>query len=150
MVVITGQQIVAAGAFLLGWGVTTVAWSFKYGRKLGPLIKFLGEFRGDWLGIADRPGFPGHPGMAERMYRTEERQAHQDERLQHLVAAMAVVQRELLTNGGSSLRDAIVRIEQQLHITSAVVGAPVPAGSIGPDAELYGPTERANPTQKAA
>jgi hypothetical protein len=147
MVVITGAQILNAASAAFGFGAAVIFFALKYGRRMGPAIHFLNDFRGDWLGVPDRPGFPGHPGMAERMLRNEEAQSVFAQRQAALMEAITEIQRELVTNGGSSLRDAIVRIETQLHVTSAVVGAPVPIGSVTPDPGLFAPEASA---QKAA
>ena len=82
-------------------------------RPLREMAADWREFRGDWYGVPARPGFPGHPGMGERVAQTE-----QD---------IGAIKSELQTNGGRSLRDAINQIYLQLRITSQHSGAPVVA-----------------------
>ncbi len=76
------------------------------------------EFRDDWHGVADRPGFPGHLGMPARQLETEK--------------AIEAIRRELTTNGGSTLRDAVRRIEQQQVVNAVHTGAPILSSSPTP------------------
>lgn len=81
-----------------------------------PVLRMTSEwrvFRGDWEGVQDRPGFPGHAGMAERMVRVEN--------------DVAAIKAALTTNGGMSLADAIRRIEAQLRLTAQHNGTPMVA-----------------------
>lgn len=57
------------------------------------------EFREDWYGTAARPGRDAEPGVMERLKGIEARQGR--------------VESQLVTNGGSSLRDAVNRIESE-------------------------------------
>jgi hypothetical protein len=99
--------VVAVISFVSGAVLTTR----KLTRPLLEMARDWREFRGDWYGTADRPGFPGHAGMGTRVA-----QAEQD---------ISAIKAELQANGGGSLRDALRRIELQLRVTSQHSGAPV-------------------------
>jgi hypothetical protein len=98
----------------IGYAVTAVLSSIAGAvvatkRVAKPIIEFgkeWREFRDDWRGVPDRPGFKGHPGMAERMQ---------------------VVEAELRPNGGGSLKDAVNRIAEQQRLLAVHGGAPVVA-----------------------
>jgi hypothetical protein len=109
--VIDGSQLTAVVAAIASAGLTALTYSIKYGRKLSPLLKMLVEFRRDWQGEPERPGYPARPGMAERTLLLERRQ-------QAILA-------ELQANGGGSLRDAVRRIEQAQRATAVTIGAPI-------------------------
>lgn len=100
------QLAVAVGA--IGGAITTL---LLVVRPVLGMVKEWREFRGDWYGIAYRPGFPGHSGMGERMQGAE--------------TAIEGILGELRTNGGGSLRDEIRRIAEQQRISAAHAGAPV-------------------------
>ncbi|WP_199881593.1 hypothetical protein [Streptomyces sp. CB03911] len=60
-------------------------------RRIARLIEEFGE---DWRGTPPRPGVPGRRGVMERL-----------DRIEH----------ELHPNSGSSLRDAVDRVEQSVR-----------------------------------
>lgn len=62
-------------------------------RNAAEVIRQFLQFLEDWRGEPPRPGFDGRPGIPERLARVE---------------------REVTTNSGSSLKDAVRRIEQCL------------------------------------
>lgn len=63
-----------------------------------PVVRKLNHFVDDVVGEPDRPGVPGRPGLMERV-------AH--------------IEHEVKTNHGSSLKDAVKRIEVTSEETSA-------------------------------
>lgn len=70
--------------------------------KVAKWTRRAGHFLDDWFGEEARPGHPARPGVVERMERVE---------------------KQLVSNGGESLRDAINRIEKTLGgIDSRVAG----------------------------
>jgi len=88
-------QIVAFCVALIFAGV-------GYWRGSAPMrqaLKRLSFVFEDWHGVPDRDGVKGRPGIMVRLQTIEERQ--------EATAA------ELRTNGGSSLRDAVIRVEVQ-------------------------------------
>jgi len=76
------------------------------GALVGAIIKvsrFLGkagDFFSDWNGEAARPGVPGHAGVMERIYGIENQQT---------------------SNGGTSMRDAVDRVDERTAIIESLV-----------------------------
>ena len=68
-----------------------------FARFVYKLARRTGHFLDDWNGEAQRPGQPGRPGVLEQLASVQEEQAR--------------VSHELQTNGGSSLKDAVKRVE---------------------------------------
>lgn len=97
-VVISAEVIVGAIGFVVGAGAAAAV-AFRRTLTLLRPLKPLGFMLEDWNGVPDRRGVPGRPGVMERL-------AGHDE-------ALASIQRELTANGGSSLRDAIAKIEER-------------------------------------
>lgn len=60
----------------------------------------LSTFLDDWFGEPERPGFPPRPGVPERLRRVE---------------------REVVPNHGSSLRDAVDKVAQRLEAVERLV-----------------------------
>jgi hypothetical protein len=120
--VVTAIASAATGAF---------ATSRKIARPLLGMVREWREFREDWQGVPDRPGFKGHPGMPERMASVE--------------LAVEQTRCELLTNHGTSLKDAVRRIEAQQAVVAIHAGAPLLAspthaasnGVVGSDAASH-------------
>ena len=69
--------------------------------NLFKLFKTWFTFINDWNG----DGTPEHPGIVKRLQIG-------DERFDKIDAEISVIKAELFTNGGSSLRDSINRIEK--------------------------------------
>lgn len=69
-------------------------------RKVSVLTKRFIHFLDDYFGEEARPGFDGRPGMQERMRIIEEE--------------LKCVAYEMKPNSGSSIKDAINRIEKRL------------------------------------
>lgn len=67
------------------------------GRWVVRRVRGLGEFLEDWRGVPARPGFPARPGVPARLESIERR--------------VAGIEKELHPNSGSTLRDAVTRIE---------------------------------------
>ena len=65
---------------------------YKTWKFIARLASKFGDFFDDWNGEADRPGVPGHAGVMARMHRMEAEQH---------------------TNGGTSMRDALDRIDER-------------------------------------
>jgi hypothetical protein len=84
------------------WGtiaaaLTALAALAALGRVIFKLARGIGHFLDDWNGEAPRPGQPHRPGVLEQLAGVVEEQAR--------------VSHELQTNGGSSLKDAVKRVE---------------------------------------
>lgn len=63
------------------------------------LAERLGDLADDWQGIPARPGVPGRPGVMQRLDTIEQQ--------------LAAVEHELHPNSGSSLRDAVDRVDER-------------------------------------
>jgi len=76
-----------------------VIWVGLY--KATKLVKRFIHFLDDYFGEEERPGFNGRPGMQERMRIIEEELRH--------------ISYEMRPNSGTSIKDAIGRIEKRLE-----------------------------------
>ena len=74
-------------------------------RKVWPVIVKVKDFLDDWNGEPGRPGHPARPGIGARL-------DHQRDHLDQLQQTLDGLQSQMQTNGGSTLRDAVDRIEQ--------------------------------------
>jgi hypothetical protein len=92
-------QAWAGVGVVLGVIVTAITLAVMVGKPLRRLARQNDEFREDWYGVSARPGRDAVPGVPERLRRIEQ---------------------EFRTNGGSTLRDAVGRLETRLedHIRS--------------------------------
>ena len=92
-------QVWAAAGVVLGVVTTALVLAGLIGRPLRKLARQNDEFREDWYGVAARPGRDAVPGVPERL---------------------SLIEKELKPNSGSTLRDAIGRLEARLedHIRS--------------------------------
>lgn len=92
-------QTWAAAGLILGVIVSALALAGMVGKPLRRLARQNDEFREDWYGTPARPGRTAVPGVPERL---------------------ALIEKELKPNSGSTLRDAIGRLENRLedHIRS--------------------------------
>jgi hypothetical protein len=68
--------------------------------KASKLIKRFIHFLDDYFGEEERPGFEGRPGMQERLKFMEEE--------------IACISFEMRPNHGTSIKDAVSRIEKRL------------------------------------
>ena len=64
------------------------------------LVKRFIHFLDDYFGEEERPGFEGRPGMQER--------------LKYMESEIACISYEMRPNSGSSIKDAINRIEKRI------------------------------------
>lgn len=89
-VTVTGTQLSYALAVLLGAGTVALGLWIRHGKMLRRVLTEWELMLADWNGVADRPGVDGRPGVMVRM---------------------AAIEAQLVANGGSSLRDAVRRLE---------------------------------------
>lgn len=78
-------------------GAAAVAWRIV--RWLRRIAVRVDEFMDDWQGVPARPGVSERPGVMTRLGQIEGR--------------MSRVEHELRPNGGSSLRDAVDRVDHR-------------------------------------
>ncbi|MEU5094956.1 hypothetical protein [Streptomyces sp. NPDC020996] len=87
------------------WCVATAAIGAGLGllwrltRGVRRILTRVDEFVDDWNGVPARPGVPERPGVMTRLDGIEER--------------LASVEHELHPNSGSSLRDAVDRVDRR-------------------------------------
>lgn len=89
--------------------------------KVFPFLRKINHFVDDVAGEPARPGFEARPGLMERLSVVEEKQDEQSVSLAQQSAEMAsqsralgVVQHEVTTNHGSSLKDATKDLQTQV------------------------------------
>lgn len=85
------DMFMAAGAVAAGLGLLFVL--TRIGRRVWALFQALDDFFDDWRGSPARAGVPRRAGVMERL-----------ESIEH----------EVRTNDGSSLKDAVKRVEAKL------------------------------------
>lgn len=83
------------------------------GVKVFPVLRKINHFVDDVAGEPARAGVPARPGLMERLSVVEEKQDEQSVSLAKQSAALAVVQHEVTTNHGSSLKDAVKKLERK-------------------------------------
>ena len=83
------------------------------GVKIFPFLRKITHFIDDVAGEPARPGVDARPGLMERLSVVEEKQDEQSVSLAKQSAALAVVQHEVTTNHGSSLKDAVKKLERK-------------------------------------
>lgn len=81
--------------------------------KVFPFLRKLTHFIDDVVGEPARPGVEARPGLMERLSVVEEKQDEQSVSLAKQSAALGVVQHEVTTNHGSSLKDAVKKLERK-------------------------------------
>jgi hypothetical protein len=95
MSVIEWVVVVLAGIVSIFVGIQQFSAASRSRRKERiARIKAQDQFLRDWSGELDRPGHPSTPGVMERLQKIEG---------------------ELKHNGGSTMKDAVKRIEQKLE-----------------------------------
>lgn len=101
----------AAGIVTVG-GALALLWRlFTAGMKTG---KRWDMFLEDWHGTESRPGRPAVPGIMERL-------VAQSERMDQFERDMNLIRHELFPNSGSSMRDAVDRLEKLAVEATAMI-----------------------------
>jgi hypothetical protein len=80
-----------AGIIAAGLGLLFVL--ARIGRRLWKVVQLLDDFFDDWRGCPARPGVPARVGVMERL---------------------DTIEHEVQANDGSSLKDAVKRVESKL------------------------------------
>ncbi len=83
--------VAGAIAILAGGASGLYVLVVRPGRKIKQIADRAEEFLGDWFGVEERPGVPGRPGVMVRL---------------------SVIEDQLHPNHGTSLRDAVDRLER--------------------------------------
>lgn len=106
---IIAENIITVAAILTAVTVVSV-----FSGKIIKFFKKMVHFFDDFLGEEERPGVPARPGFSERMKKIEGCVGRVDDRLNDIESKIHWIELELKPNHGSSLRDAINRIEQRV------------------------------------
>lgn len=81
--------------------------------KVFPFLRKITHFIDDVAGEPARAGVPARPGLMERLSVVEEKQDEQSVALAQQSVSLAVVKHEVTTNHGSSLKDAVKKLEKK-------------------------------------
>lgn len=103
-----GAWLIGTAAVITALFVVTrfVLAAIRGGRKLG-------HFFDDWFGEDARPGQDVRPGVPERLARVESNLACMSDQVTRTAARVERVEAQVHPNGGSSMRDAVARIEKR-------------------------------------
>jgi len=80
-------------------------------KRIAGFIKKVVHFFDDFIGEEERPGHPARPGFSARIDKIENCMERVNERLNTIDYKVENIEKELQPNSGTSLRDAITRIE---------------------------------------
>lgn len=100
----TGTGVPAVDVLAI-WAVAAVAIAglialvVRVWQGVRRIVDRVDDLADDWAGTLERPGVPARPGVMARLHRIEER--------------VAAVEHELQPNSGSSLRDAVDRVDRR-------------------------------------
>lgn len=86
------------GALVVLGGGVGVLWAG--GKWMFGTMKKINDFLEDWRGEDPRPGYPGRPGVLQRLVTLEE--------------FVGRVEHEVKPNSGTSMKDAVTRIDRAL------------------------------------
>lgn len=99
-----------AAVFVLGG----LLW--RLARPLRRVVRIVEDFADDWHGVPARPGVEGRAGVMERLGRIER--------------SMGAVAHEVRPNNGSSMRDAMDRVDRR---TASIMGEDPPSPRLQDD-----------------
>jgi len=80
------------------------------------IVKRFIHFLDDFVGEEERPGQERKPGVSERLFGLENCVTSISEKFDHMNEKVVSIEKELHPNHGSSMRDAIDRIQVRLDI----------------------------------
>jgi len=104
------ENIIAIAAFVTACTVITIAFV-----KTSKVIKRIVHFFDDYFGEEGRPGIEPRPGFSERMASIEKSLEVGAEKFNTIEYKLDKIDYELRPNSGTSLRDAVNRIEQRVE-----------------------------------
>lgn len=110
------ENIIAIAALITASTVIIIA-TVKSSR----FIKRIVHFFDDYFGEEERPGQPARPGFSERLGRIESCLEKVDSKFKTVEFNLDNIDKELKPNSGTSLRDAINRIEQRVNTLESKV-----------------------------
>jgi hypothetical protein len=90
-------------------GLVAVLWrAVRRGVRIAGRID---EVVDDWQGTPARSGVPARPGLMERVATIEDRTCATAEQVGQLDGRLSAIEHELHPNSGTSLRDAVDRVD---------------------------------------
>jgi hypothetical protein len=92
--------VLAVAAAIVGIAAA-IGVSIRTGVWLAKSVRRVTDFLDDWNGEAARPGYPARKGVPERLSTMEDR--------------LGRVEGQMRPNGGSTLRDAVDRIDRAIE-----------------------------------
>jgi len=95
--------------------VTAITIVVIFASRILKFFKKAVHFFDDFLGEEGRPGVPPRPGFSERMTKMEDCVNKVNDRLDNIEEKIQSIDVELQPNSGSSMRDAINRIEKRIE-----------------------------------
>jgi hypothetical protein len=104
------QTISAIIGVIAGLGAV-VGWFFRKGL---PAIRKFWRVIDRMVGVPAEGGHPAQPGLFERMDHQDAALKGQDEKLAEQSAVLETIRHEVEFNNGSSVKDAITRIEKKV------------------------------------
>jgi archaellum component FlaC len=107
---IVAENIIAAAAIITAITILIVAF-----RKTSKFIKKTVHFFDDYFGEEERPGVERRAGVSERLSKMESCLSNVDLRFKTIEYKIENIEKELQPNSGTSLRDAINRIEDRVE-----------------------------------
>lgn len=110
------ENIIAIAALLTAATVIIIATI-----KTSKFVKKIVHFFDDFLGEEERPGVSARPGFSERMSQMEKQLEKGNEKFSIIENKLDLIDYELRPNSGTSLRDAVNRIEKRLDQVEAEV-----------------------------
>lgn len=125
-VVVDATQVTMALTAAATFVATSAGWLLKYGRQSARTLTTLGQFAADWQGVPKRPGFAEVPAFPVRVENVEAAVTSLAAGQHAQAELLEAIRRELVANGGGSLRDQVRRIEQAQRAVQTAVGAPAP------------------------
>ena len=92
---------------LLATAVIAMATLAALARRVWPVAQAVASFLEDWAGDPARPGVAAQPGVMERLQSIEQRIGDHTGPLRAL--------RELMPNGGATIKDQVGRIDRRVE-----------------------------------
>jgi archaellum component FlaC len=109
------EWIIAENVIAIAGIVTAITILIVAFRKTSKAVKKMVHFFDDYFGEEERPGVDRRPGISERLSKMEECLNDVNSRFTTVEYKIESIEKELQPNSGTSLRDAINRIEDRVE-----------------------------------
>ena len=107
---IIAENIITIAAIITAFTAITIAF-----MKSSKFLKRVVHFFDDYFGEEERPGQPARPGFSERLGKIESCLEKVDSKFKTVEFSVESIEKELKPNSGTSLRDAVNRIEKRVE-----------------------------------